>query len=384
MKPVYLYVVPFFPSSESWRGGFFLDVAKALIRDGRYDVRVMTVSTGEDYQIDGIDVVRFKTVKLGCSDYFPLVTDKFKIRAFSRKLAEMSLAPKDIAVCHVNEIECMAFYGQWLKIRNGNCCFLVHHHWSGIYALPGGRMNRIGLCRDIEMSRIRQAYAGADLHIFCSEKCRDAFMPFDMRFKNESVIYNGIDAGLFNSGKKRLNNGKQFKIGCVGNFTPTKSQMTLVEAFSLAHEKMPGAELVFVGTGRERGECEAAVQKNGLMGKVRFENEVNHQKLPDFYRTLDLFVLPSYLEAFNCTLIEAWACGVPCMTTDAISFKEVLPRGEWDKWLFRAKDSAALADKLVWAYANRPARQPLLRNIDIDTIVRELLDLVEEERLHRV
>ena len=40
MKRIYLFVTPFFPSPESWRGGYCLDAAQALIRDGRFDVRV--------------------------------------------------------------------------------------------------------------------------------------------------------------------------------------------------------------------------------------------------------------------------------------------------------------------------------------------------------
>lgn len=31
-KPIYLFVSPFFPTPESWRGGFCYDMARALVR----------------------------------------------------------------------------------------------------------------------------------------------------------------------------------------------------------------------------------------------------------------------------------------------------------------------------------------------------------------
>ena len=36
-----------------------------------------------------------------------------------------------------------------------------------------------------------------------------------------------------------------------------------------------------------------------------------HENLPSFYQSLDLFVLPSYYEAFGCVYAEAYSCGVP-------------------------------------------------------------------------
>ena len=67
------------------------------------------------------------------------------------------------------------------------------------------------------------------------------------------------------------------------------------------------------------------------------------------------------------------------MATDAISFKEVLPQEEWDKWLFPAKDEEALAKKLLWAYKKRPTRQRLSRNVDIDIITKGFLDWVNDQ-----
>ena len=85
MKPIYLFVTPFFPSPESWRGGFCLDAAQALIRDGRFNVRVFVPGTGPDYEVEGVRVYRFpRTILRG--ELAPFLVDGRNARAFVRRV----------------------------------------------------------------------------------------------------------------------------------------------------------------------------------------------------------------------------------------------------------------------------------------------------------
>ena len=84
MKPIYLFVTPFFPSPESWRGGFCLDAAQALIRDGRFDVRVFVPGTGPDYEVEGVRVHRFPCKVLRC-ELAPFLVERCNVRAFVRR-----------------------------------------------------------------------------------------------------------------------------------------------------------------------------------------------------------------------------------------------------------------------------------------------------------
>lgn len=401
MKPIYLYMCPFFPSHDSWRGGFFLDAVKALMRDGRYDVRVLVRQPGPDYSIDGIKVHRFESFKVGDSDYLSVFTDPIKKWIFARKLAKMGLRPSDIAVCHTHIIERMSFYGVWLKRQNPNCLVLLHHHWNGLYGYPGGKMNRLGMVRAIEYLRLRRDYLTADAHVFCSKSCREGFGKFyrdgdmhdlredlplsghlpKMRYNDAVVCYNGIDTSVFYPAVKASDNKATFRIGCVANFIPTKSQITLIKAFAKVCDQMPVAELIFVGTGLELAKCQKWVDDNGLSARVHFLSEMDHLALPDFYRSLSLYVLPSYLEAFNCSLIEAWACGVPCITTNTISFKEILPCQEWNQWLFVANDESDLAKKLMWVYNIRPNTQELTMNLSMDSVILHFSDWIDGKRV---
>lgn len=398
---IYLYVVPFFPSQSSWRGGFFLDVAKALIRDGRFDVRVMVCSGGKDYEIEGIHVYCFDRFRLGCSDYFNSVTNFVKIRQFRRKLAEMGVLYKAVAVCHVHLLlEQMAIYATWMKRKSPRCVTLIHHHLTGENNLGYERFTWLPFVKEVQYLRLRRDFELADMHIFCSRQaesaysrfCRDknlaqmielrkqlafSWMYSDFKFKRSYVLYNGYDSKLFYEKHERTDSGG-WRVGCVGNFTESKSQITLIRAFQRVHAQMVGAELIFVGSGKTLQMCIDCAKAGRGGSCIAFRQEMPHELLPAFYQSLNLYVLPSYWEAFNCSLVEAWACGVPCMATDAISFKEVLPLAEQAEWLFPEKNERRLAERLLWAYKNHPPRQKLIKNLDVDLQIKTFLCHLQE------
>lgn len=404
MKKIYLYIVPFFPSPRSWRGGFFYDFAKGLIDSNCYDVKVLSIGQNENYVYHGIQVLGVKTFKIGASDWFAFITDYIKIYFLLKKMYEEQIHLNDIAVCHINLIDRMAFYGTLFKIISPKCKLLFHHHWSGVCPLPGGRLLKIPLVRELEYLRLYHQYKNADVHVFCSqqtqarfnlqydtngvgrdlrEMCRFSNLLPKLKIKNSMVFYNGVNTHLFskkNDGNDAIHDGK-FRIGCVANFTPTKSQRTLIEAFYQIHEICSDVVLLFVGSGATLHECKILVQRFALTDKVFFIEEMDHSKLASFYLSLDLYVLPSYFEAFNCSLVEAWACGVPCIATKEISFGEVLFPQDRDFWLFPAKDSKTLAKCILNVYHNNVAQQVLSKNLNITHILKQFLEnLIERTR----
>jgi glycosyltransferase involved in cell wall biosynthesis len=70
--------------------------------------------------------------------------------------------------------------------------------------------------------------------------------------------------------------------------------------------------------------------------------------MPHFYQSLDALVLPSrstpsWIEQFGRVLIEAMACGIPCVGSDSGEIPHVLGDAGL---VFREGDSAALRDQL--------------------------------------
>jgi N-acetyl-alpha-D-glucosaminyl L-malate synthase BshA len=110
----------------------------------------------------------------------------------------------------------------------------------------------------------------------------------------------------------------------LSNFRPVKRVTDAVEIFALVRAKMP-AKLVMIGDGPDRGAAEYLVRKKRLEKDVCFLGKQN-----EIYRKLaiaDLFLLPSQLESCGLAALEAMACEVPVIATNAGGVPEVVEHG---------------------------------------------------------
>jgi len=88
--------------------------------------------------------------------------------------------------------------------------------------------------------------------------------------------------------------------------------------------------LLLVGGGDLVPELKSLVYARGLDHKITFAGFVGDDRLPQFYQTADVFVLPSTdrSEAFGIVLVEAMACGVPVIASNLPGVRSVLIHGE--------------------------------------------------------
>jgi N-acetyl-alpha-D-glucosaminyl L-malate synthase BshA len=105
------------------------------------------------------------------------------------------------------------------------------------------------------------------------------------------------------------------------NFRPVKRVADIVRAFAAIARELP-ARLVLVGDGPDREHALAVAADLGCQERVE---HVGMQD--DLERTLaqaDLFVSASETESFGLSMLEAMACGVPCVSTAVGGVGEVL------------------------------------------------------------
>lgn len=408
MKPIYLFVTPYFPSPESWRGGFCLDAAQALIRDGRFDVRVFVPGTGPDYEVEGVYVHRFPRKILPC-EFAPFLVDWLNVRAFVRCVEETGVAWADVAVCHVHTVN-FAPYAVAAKRLNPQILCALQHHFTCPVHVRSGRLGEVPGHATLIYFYWRRLCAAMDVHVFTSERARASFgkmfvegmegpwadlrkrllferwmRPFDPP-KSSYVLYNGVDRRKFSpAAEPRHDSG--IVIGCVANFHPQKGQMTLLQAVARLKGVIPDLTVRFVGSGGTLEDCRAFAKAQGIMDVVRFEREMPHERLADFYRSLDLFVLPStYWEGFCCVYSEALACGVPVVGCRGISFlDELLADEDKQEWLVPPHDAVALAERIrKWIVRPDRGRFPTLTSdLDIDHLIGRWLTFVQAETTGR-
>ncbi len=128
-----------------------------------------------------------------------------------------------------------------------------------------------------------------------------------------NVIPNGIDLTEFSPASTPP--GGPPRVICVSRLIPRKAIDMLIPAFAAVHERMPEAELVIVGDGVLGGRLRGLAARLGVSDAVRFAGYQPHEKMPEFYRSADLFVLPSRCEGMSNALLEAMACGLPVIAT---------------------------------------------------------------------
>jgi N-acetyl-alpha-D-glucosaminyl L-malate synthase BshA len=110
----------------------------------------------------------------------------------------------------------------------------------------------------------------------------------------------------------------------LSNFRPVKRILDAIEIFALVRKKMP-AKLVMIGDGPDRVPAEELARTRGLEKDVLFLGKQNgiREKLGQ----ADLFLLPSRLESFGLAALEAMACEVPVIATNAGGIPEVIEHG---------------------------------------------------------
>jgi glycosyltransferase involved in cell wall biosynthesis len=125
-----------------------------------------------------------------------------------------------------------------------------------------------------------------------------------------AVCYNGIDTSQFHPAHtERVPQLREssLTIGIVCALRPEKGLFTLLDAFARIRNEQPGMKLALVGSGPLRAALEMRSAELGIREMCVFQEAT--QDVPNWLRSLDVFVLPSFSEALSNALMEAMACG---------------------------------------------------------------------------
>ena len=107
----------------------------------------------------------------------------------------------------------------------------------------------------------------------------------------------------------------------VGRYVPQKNLDLLIRAIRILHDKGQQASLVLVGEGPERPKLEALRDELGLGKHVVLAGF--RQDVPAFYKSSDIFAMPSDFEGFPIAQLEAMHCGLPCVVSEFVPSLEI-------------------------------------------------------------
>jgi N-acetyl-alpha-D-glucosaminyl L-malate synthase BshA len=139
----------------------------------------------------------------------------------------------------------------------------------------------------------------------------------------------------------------------VSNFRPVKRVEDVVTMFLALRQRIP-ARLLLIGDGPERQRVETLCRRSGDCHAIQFLGKMTRPE--EVMASCDLFALTSETESFGLAALEAMACGVPVVSTDAGGLAEVNIHGV-SGLLSPVGDTAAMAANAATILADEATYQ---------------------------
>lgn len=111
----------------------------------------------------------------------------------------------------------------------------------------------------------------------------------------------------------------------ISNFRPVKRIGDVVDIFAKVADKVP-AKLLLVGEGPELSKTQCMIKNMGLEDRVHFLGK--QEDVAQVISLADVLLLPSEKESFGLVALEAMACGVPTIGSNAGGIPELVTHGE--------------------------------------------------------
>jgi glycosyltransferase involved in cell wall biosynthesis len=187
-------------------------------------------------------------------------------------------------------------------------------------------------------------------------------------------IPNGIETDMFES-KADYGLNSQCVLTFVGRLHPQKGVDVLLRSVHQVYQVQSEMNwrLQVLGDGRLRDQLEALARNLGIAEAVDFCGQVDN--VEDYLAGSDIFVLPSRTEGISNALLEAMACGLPCIATRIDGNRHVLTDG-YDGLLVTPDDVDELAQAIIRLSQDTTLRRRIGKQARHTAQVRYSLDVV--------
>ena len=163
----------------------------------------------------------------------------------------------------------------------------------------------------------------------------------------------------------------------ISNFRKVKRIPDIIAIFNLIQKEIP-AKLMMVGEGPEKEKAEQLCRELGIQDKVIFFG--NSNEIDKILCQTDLFLLPSKTESFGLVALEAMACGVPVISSNAGGLPEVNKNG-FSGYLSDVGDVVGMANNALKILINQTDLDQFKKNAFITAQqfdIKKILPLYED------
>lgn len=176
--------------------------------------------------------------------------------------------------------------------------------------------------------------------------------------ESNHIIYYGLKSTSVSQKKKSGVQSRPTQLGTVSRLVPQKNLPLLLSALKeLNSVNSSSFELAVMGTGPLEKELRSMAVRLGVEKSVSWKGQ--SKDILDFYRSLDIFVLPSDYEGFGLVLLEAMSQGIPVVARRLSAIPEVM--GELNPGLVNSDKPIDLANKIKEILDNKEIFEQCLK-----------------------
>lgn len=177
---------------------------------------------------------------------------------------------------------------------------------------------------------------------------------------------------------------KKKQILFAGTVNARKGYADMIKAFAKIAREYPDWKIVFAGNGEVK-QGEELAKNLEIESQTVFLGWVNGKAKDKVFKESEIFCLPSYAEGFPMAVLDAWAYGLPVITTPVGGIPDIAEDGK-NMLLFNAGDTEKLAYNMKTLIDNEDLRNQIINEsiklaktiFNIDTINKQIESLYQE------
>ena len=193
----------------------------------------------------------------------------------------------------------------------------------------------------------RSAFFTSDANV-----TREKAVSFGMNQEKTVIFPWGVDIEHFVPKKPVTRHSAPVTLFCSRTWESIYGVDVLARAFVKVTAQNPNMNLILLGGGSQGAYIRQILMNGGALDRVHLGGQVGQRDLPRWYHMADMYISPSHVDGSSVSLMEALACGMPCLVSDIPGNREWIEDGV-NGWLFRDGDVDDLAEKISLAIKNR-------------------------------